>query len=349
MIHHPVTGVGPEGYRIVFGRFVDAGYQRTYGRDPLPDRAHSSLLDVGVTTGVPGLVGFVVLLGLAGLVVRRAMRQGPPWLAGVAAGLAAYTFAELALFPVAEIEPGAWLLMGVLSSQVLAEAEMVVLRIPRLTRLAIAAVCSLAVVAGVRATAADRATRAALAASTRGAQGIAADKAAHAVAWDPGDIVVRLAAAQVDAAGGTLPDLDRALTQIRAALAISPGDPVLGDEQAQLLLHRAQLSGAPGDWRMALHQLSARAHADPRNPAVLVPLGVAEAATGRDRGAVRDWEAAVALDPRGAAAQTDLAVFYANRRSPGPARAAALAALRRDPADAVAAAVLAQIGEQRGT
>jgi hypothetical protein len=57
----------------------------------------------------------------------------------------------------------------------------------------------------------------------------------------------------------------------------------------------------------------------------------------------------MALDPRGAAAQTDLAVFSANRRSPGPARAAALAALRRDPADAVAAAVLAQIGEQRGT
>src|SRR5690606_23113469 len=39
----PLLGVGPEGYRIAFADGVDPEYERSYGRDVLPDRAHSAL------------------------------------------------------------------------------------------------------------------------------------------------------------------------------------------------------------------------------------------------------------------------------------------------------------------
>ncbi|MDQ1519706.1 MAG: hypothetical protein QOI55_779, partial [Actinomycetota bacterium] len=49
-----------------------ARYERAHGRDPLPDRAHDALLDVGTTTGVPGLVAYVALLAVVGRLVVRA-------------------------------------------------------------------------------------------------------------------------------------------------------------------------------------------------------------------------------------------------------------------------------------
>lgn len=45
LVAHPVTGVGPEGYRIAFAEGVDEAYERRHGRDPLPDRAHAGPLD----------------------------------------------------------------------------------------------------------------------------------------------------------------------------------------------------------------------------------------------------------------------------------------------------------------
>ncbi len=110
---NPLGGVGPEGYRIAFGTYVDDAYEMEHGRDPLPDRAHSAVLDVAATVGLPGLVAYLVLLGLVGRYAWRAICDGLPWLAGLAAGLVGYAAQSVFLFPLAELDPLAWMLTGV--------------------------------------------------------------------------------------------------------------------------------------------------------------------------------------------------------------------------------------------
>ncbi|MGH9164573.1 MAG: O-antigen ligase family protein, partial [Acidimicrobiales bacterium] len=159
---HPLTGVGPEGYRIVFGGAVDDDYEMAHGRDPLPDRAHSAPLDVAVTTGLPGLAAYAVLVGLVGRLVLRSLRRSPAALAGVAAGLVAYTTQSLLLFPVAELEPVAWLLAGLVVARSLTAGEAATLAVPRIAPVVAGALAALALVAGVLDVAADRVARSTL-------------------------------------------------------------------------------------------------------------------------------------------------------------------------------------------
>ena len=112
---HPLTGVGPEGYRVTFPTVVTATYERAYGSGVVPDRAHDLLLDVAVTTGLPGLAAYLALLALCGALVLRAVRDGEPWVCGLAAGAVAYTVQELFLFPIGELEPAVWLLVGMVA------------------------------------------------------------------------------------------------------------------------------------------------------------------------------------------------------------------------------------------
>jgi hypothetical protein len=346
LVAHPVLGVGPEGYRVVFGSAVDASYQRQFGRNPLPDRAHDSLLDVAVTVGIPGAAAYLALLVVVGRLVGRALRSSP-WLVGVASGLAAYTVGALLLFPVSELEPGVWLLAGLVATQVATESELVSVRAPRLAQVALAGVAGLALVLGVRAVAADRAIRTAL--SLGRSQPAGVRDAQRAVGLAPSDIVVRLVAAEIDASTGSVAGIDRGLAQVRAALRVSPRDPVLGDEEGHLLVARAQTTNAATDWRAAAQNLSGVAARDPRNPAVLLELGVAEASLGERAGAVRAWTLASALDPASPAPQTDLALMYDQAGQSNAARNAAQAALGRDPTDALAAAVLARLDGRHGT
>jgi hypothetical protein len=343
VLAHPLTGVGPEGYRIAFGRAVDAGYQRNYGRNPIPDRAHDSLLDVAVSTGVPGLLFYVALLSFAGVFALRALRRGPPWLAGVAAGLVAYVAAALWLFPIAELEPAVWLLAGMVCVQMASSTELVALRLPAAPRCLLVGMAGMAAFVGVGEVAADQAVRVALEASARGAEPTAVRAAQHAVHLAPDDIVVRLVAAEVDASTGTLPGVHEGLGQVRAALRVSPRDPVLGDEQAALLLEQAQLSGQRSDWQSTEAMLNRLVAADPRNPVVLLQLGVADTALGRARAAAAALTSAAALDPRSAAPQTDLALLDLQTGRRQDARLAAVQALLRDPTDAEAAALLAEL------
>ncbi|MCU4183301.1 O-antigen ligase family protein [Acidiferrimicrobium sp. IK] len=339
---HPVTGTGPEGYRLAFGAAVGAGYQRTYGRDPLPDRAHDSLLDVAATTGLPGLGAYLALLAVTGALMWRALRKGEAAVAGMAVGLVAYSVGALFLFPVAELEPTVWLLAGVVGARVASDGELVRLRVPRLAAPVVVAAVVVVAFLGVRAVTADRQMRVALADPSRGAA-----RAARAAHDAPGNIVIRLAAAHVDAAAGTLTGIDRALGQVAAARRVSPADPVVGLERAQLLEQRAQLTAAPGDWRAALDALAGLARRDPRNPAVLVPLGVAEASSGHTGEAVASWLAAARLAPSSPSPEIDLAVFYFRHGQPALARGAAERALALDPAAAPATAVLRSLDTAR--
>jgi len=155
--------------------------------------------------------------------------------------------------------------------------------------------------------------------------------------------VVRLNAAEVDAAGATPADVRLALRQISAGLARSGLDPVLGEEGGALRVELAELTGDTADWRIAQADLQKVAGRDPRNPQVLLQLGVADAAVGDNAGAVACWTSAATLAPGDSAPDSNLAVLYARLGDRVDARRAALAALARDPGDARAAAVLAPL------
>jgi O-antigen ligase len=257
---HPVTGVGPEGYRIAFSTAVDDRYERAHGREQQPDRAHSAPLDVALMAGLPGLVAWLTVLVLVGRRVLGALRDGPTWLTGVAAGLLAHVAGQLLLFPLAELEPVAWLLAGVVVATVDGRD-----RGPtRPTRpgstahravvAALGALAILATVAGVTDVVADRRAGSAADALARGDHRAGARAALDAVALRP-DIVrlhVLAAAAVVADEQGTL----AGIRQLEDALEVSPGDPIVLLARVRLLVERASATRVPA------HSAAARAEVD---------------------------------------------------------------------------------------
>jgi tetratricopeptide (TPR) repeat protein len=336
---HPLAGVGPEGYRIAFGGAVDDAYEQAHGRDPLPDRAHDALLDVAVTTGLPGVLAYVLLLAAAGAFAVRALLSSPPWVAGMAAGVLAYAAQSLFLFPVAELEPVAWLLAGIVASCVARPGELTAVRAPRALPAAAAGLAAVALVAGVLDLVADRDARTALVAA--GAGGHAGPgHPRRAARLRPDAVRYRLVAARALEARGSVEGLAAAVATLDTALSLSPRDPVVRSERARLLLERARRSGSAADVAAAREALERLGSADPRNAQVLLRLGLGRQLAGDAAGAEHAWLRAERLAPRSAAASTDLALAYAAASRWSDARAAALRALAREPADDRARQVL---------
>jgi O-antigen ligase len=269
---HPIGGVGPEGYRIDFGRRVDAGYERRHGRDPLPDRAHSAPLDVATTAGVPGALAYVVLLALVGRAALAAARSQDALLAATAIGLIGYAAQSLLLFPLAELDPLAWLLAGVVVARSGTGRAIDVAR-PGPARIVAAALAVAALTAGVLDVIADREAKTILAA-------LADDRLPKGTTprqLRPDQLRYRLLAARAASARATPSGIADALRQIDGALDLSPHDPVALTERAGLLLDRAVLGGgqsaavaAVTAWREILRH-------DPNNGEAWLQLSRAEA------------------------------------------------------------------------
>jgi O-antigen ligase len=367
---HPILGVGPEGYRIAFGSAVDDRYEAAHGRDPLPDRAHDALLDVAATTGLPGLAAYLALVALAGRSVLAGLRRGAPWVAGAAAGLVAYAAQSLLLFPLAEVDPVAWLLAGLVVAgvhlgtdansspafaataggpgEVLRRGEAVPgswrRRLDVAGRAAAGGLAVVILLATARDLAADRATRRALDAVADGRPDEAAIQARRATDLRPDAVRYHLAAARVAEATGTVTGLDAAVADLEEAAEWSPHDPVVRGERARLLLERARRSGAPADLGRARDTLEALAADDPRNAEVLLRLGLVRQLGDDVGGAEAAWLAAERLAPASAAASADLAVAYAQQGRDAEAVAAARRAIDRDPDNLPAKRVLEELG-----
>lgn len=298
---HPLTGVGPEGYRVAFSEGVDADYERDYPRDRvLPDRAHSSLLDVSLAGGVVAGLAFAALLVL---IARRAIRQLPAAAMagiGLAAAVLAYFSAQLLLFPVFELDPIAWLLAGVVVG-----ARTTRPGPPRAGRpLAIlaAAVGVIALVAGSFDVAANRLARDALVASAQGDNATADAAAARAVHLRPDAISYRMTAVQVLLAADTLGATEAALQNAVDARDWSRNDPIALDLRATSLLQRATQTGTLADTDAALAAWQALVARDPNRGRWQLQLGTAAAAAGDADLARQAWERAAALGQQQAAA-----------------------------------------------
>lgn len=338
---HPVLGVGPEGYRIDFGKHVGEDYEREHGRASLPDRAHSAPLDVGSTTGVLGMGLYLALLAAALKHVWNALRSRDLWRVGTAAGLIAYFAQSVFLFPIAELEPFAWLLVGVVISfggskpgpderdislnnrsfQTFATSTVGAFA-------AIAAVVAL--VAGVLDVVADRNARAMLEGNASG--GSASDLRPDVIRYYLADVRVYERSGMAN----------QALVSIEKALDRSPLDPIVRGEQARLLSSRAQATKTDEHISEARRVLESLVKDDPLNAQVLLRVGVIRALDG-DAKAEDAWLKAEHLEPKSPAASLNLAALYEQEGNMADARQAAERALKRDPGNQVAKEIIRRL------
>ena len=309
---HPVTGVGPEGYRIAAPAHVDDGYARRHGRDEVLDRAHNGPLDVAVSAGIPAAALYVALLGgVVACSVRVLRRSTDPVVAGAAAGVVAWVGQQMVGFPIAEVDPVAWLLAGavVVAACGLAPPP----RAPRAERRGRSAgsppgppprwsrspagrawppieTC------GPRERATDdRAPAAAVAAADR------------ATARRPDDVDAWYVAARVASAPAGLPAVDAGLDRVEEGLTWSPDDPALRALHTDLLVERALRSGLPDDLAAAERAARDRTVADPSGPRAHRQLGLVLATAGRPAQARAELARALALDPDDPVAEQALA------------------------------------------
>ncbi len=301
---HPLIGVGPEGYRIAVAEGIDRNYERTYGRDRvLPDRAHSAPIDVALAGGLPAGIAYVVLLALLGKRMWSSIRRdGPATTVGVAAGVLAYGVQQLLLFPLAEIDPVAWLCCGMVIASTANPASPE--RASRWTFTArraagglILLLVPVAFIAGVLDVAADRLARRSILALAAGESANAVDDAARAVRLRPDNIRYRVIAADAHAASATLADIDDAITDINAALSWSPHDLIAGEALGSLMLQRARITGDQRDTFAALQHWENLVARDPHRAFWQVQLGRVAVLTG-DRDLARTaWTTAADLSP----------------------------------------------------
>jgi len=309
---HPVTGAGPEGYRIAVLEHVDERYARRHGRDEVVDRAHNAVLDVAATAGVPAAGLYVLLLALVlwrcGQVLRAPTDRV---VAGVALGLVAWVVQLQVSFPVAEIDPVAWLLAGAVASAAGAGAGAAgAASRPRSwvawsVRGAAALLALVLGVAGVLALAADRDLR--RAERTLPDQPAAALRAAdRATARRSDDVDAWYVAARVASAGPSLLAVDAGLDRIEDGLDRSPHDPALRDLREELLVERALRSGLADDLQAARRAVEEQVAADPAGGVHHRRLGLILAVQGHRADAATALRRALVLDPDDAVARDTL-------------------------------------------
>ncbi len=307
---YPVIGSGPEGYRVVFPDHVDADYARRHGREVAPDRAHNGILDVGITTGLPGAALYVA--AAAWLLVRswRGVRRGDILVIGLAGGVAGYLVQQQFLFPVAEIDPVFWVFAGMLVAATRRQEPW--LTVPSSTAAAalIAGLALLVAVAGGADVAADHRAATALDRSADGDHSGALAAADQARTLRPDSIRYHLVAATVAAAAADPDGFEAALDRIETARDRSPADPLLAAHQARILLDAARHSGDDALLAVAREAWRQRTVTDPSHAGHQLEYGVALAVSGDTAAAETAWIAAADLAPGSVAPLRNLATLY---------------------------------------
>jgi O-antigen ligase len=307
LLEHPIVGVGPEGYRIAFPGAVDAGYERSYGRTVITDRAHSALLDTGLALGLPGLLAY--LLTALWLCWRslRALAAADPLIAGIGAGVVGYLVQQQFLFPLAEIDPLFWLLAGLVVAATSASSTLMVIRTRRLAAGAVVVGGMLLLGAGSLDLAADRSLAGAYARLAAGQAQQATRLAERAASLRPDSIRYWLGAA--DVASRTLGP-QAGLARLSRGLEISPLDPVLRETRARLLSRQAEASGRPEDISAARTAWAGLVAGDPNNAQHHLSFGVFLARAGELGGAETEFLLAFDLAPRSAVPAINLSRIY---------------------------------------
>ncbi|MEP4594457.1 MAG: O-antigen ligase family protein [Ilumatobacter sp.] len=294
---HPWLGVGPEGYRTSLVDGITASYERTYGRSPLPDRAHNAVIDVAAAGGLPAAALFVAIAVMVAVAGWRALRRGSRLEAGVAAGAIAYLVQQWFLFPVATIDPIFWLFAGMLVASPSVPIKST--RSNRGTRSALVAVpiAFVLIVSGVFAIAADRAARQAVDTGSLAA-------AQRAVELRPD--VVRYLLLSADLQRHSISGFDASVADVERAVDLSPNDPIVATALADELLRTALATGRPDDVSRAVRAWSRLAADDPNCYQCQLGSGYASASAGNVEAAITAFGRAARLEPAGTTEAQDL-------------------------------------------
>lgn len=242
VVHHPLLGVGPEGYRIVFPQYVSASYVRRNGTEVIPDRAHNGVIDVATSGGVVAGLLYGALLVVLFLAAWRSLRTRDPVKLAVGCALIGYIVQQQFLFPLSEVDPLFWIVAGMLFAT-RSNRSVELRRAPAVVPVLVALCVALAAVTGTREIVADRllerAARAPAASDLRDAD--------RATRLRPDSIRVWYADARIAARGPALTDVDAAVARVEQGLRRSPRDPALRLLDADLLVERAVRSGLDDD------------------------------------------------------------------------------------------------------
>ena len=259
---HAGLGVGPDGYRVVFPQEVDAAYVHKYGVAVYPDRAHNGVLDVALAGGVVAGLLYLALLALALRHAWLGLARRDRLDLALGAAVIAYVVQQQFLFPLSELDPILWVLVGVLVARSSVRTRAVTPS-ARWFAIPIALATFGAVVYGGREVLADRALlRAANATSVPAALRHADD----ATRLRPDSIRTWYVAARIAQRGDALTDVDAALDRVEQGLDRSPRDPALRDLYGQLLVERADRSRLGGDIATARREIDRLAAAAPHDP-----------------------------------------------------------------------------------
>jgi O-antigen ligase len=127
---HPLLGVGPDSMGAHFEEYRTVEYDQAEGADRVADKPHSSLLEWGVETGIPGAAltsGFLAaLLATTGWVFLRRRRAdiGDWTIAGVWAGATAYAVQSTITVTAIGVDGMWWVLLGMLAGWLLTARDM---------------------------------------------------------------------------------------------------------------------------------------------------------------------------------------------------------------------------------
>jgi O-antigen ligase len=301
---HPLLGVGPSRFEVAIQPEHDVRWQRDVGPQDPPDSPHNWLLQAASAGGVLLLALALALAGGVLFLGRRAVRarsDGNALALGALAGVTGYGVALLAHFT----SPGPTGLAALLAGALVAvprQPEAVARRPLRVVAVAAYGVLALVFVfAGV----AEIWLRAAILDTARGDYA-AADRGFSVVEHlRPWDADVSLVAAHAFA--------QQALLDAEAlpVASVWTGDATvhLGDDP-QLLVDKASVAEARGDFPSAVALLSAVLGVDPADPVVLLRRGVVHAEAEDYPAAERDLRRAAEISPRSPDPWTDLAVVY---------------------------------------
>jgi O-antigen ligase len=263
--HHPVLGVGPEGYRVVFPQVVSATYVRRHGTAVVSDRAHNGVVDAATDGGVVAGGLYAMLLAVLIVLAWRTLRARDPLTLGLACAVVGYVVQQQFLFPLSEIDPLFWLVAGMLFATRAGPAGSSTtrhFRVRRVVPIVLAVAVAFGTFMGAREVLADRLlARAADAAGTADLHD--ADRATR---LRPDSIRAWYAAARIAARGQALTDVDAAIARVERGLQQSPGDPALRRLDADLVVERAVRSGLDDDRNRARALVDRYLAAAPNDP-----------------------------------------------------------------------------------
>jgi putative inorganic carbon (HCO3(-)) transporter len=287
--HHPVIGVGPEGYRVVFPQVVSATYVRRHGTAVIPDRAHNGVIDVATEGGIVAGALYAALLALLLVGAWRSLRSRDVFTIALACAVVGYIVEQQFLFPLSELDPLFWLGAGMLLATRVPSASgprARARRIPLAVPVALAVVVGSGAVMGAREVFADR-----LLARAADAPGVSDLRDAdHATRLRPDSIRVWYAAARIAARGPALIDVDAAIVRVEHGLRDSPRDPALRELDADLVVERAVRSGLDDDRTRARTVVTRYLRDAPNDPDLWLDRGAVahldgDSATERDASA----------------------------------------------------------------